>query len=74
MDNYPPGVSGNEDEFGPQEEEEFEAVHTCEVCGHVSEVLVVRQTYSSGTVEYWDCPRCFHNHETNFDPVDSENN
>lgn len=55
QDNLPPGVSGHEDAFGPKFEEEVTAWHTCSECGLEDDVLVTREGYNTGVVDYWTC-------------------
>ena len=55
QDNLPPGVTGNEDVFGPKSEEEVTARHTCSECDLEDDVLVTREVYNTGVVDYWTC-------------------
>lgn len=68
MDNYPPGVTGTEDVFGPKEETEYDDIRTCtDGCPFTGEVFIIRQIFSSEAVEWWDCPTCNRNHEHDMD-------
>lgn len=59
FDNYPPGVSGNEDAFGPQSEETFEDQDiNCPACGTDVRTDVVRLTWNYTVEAIFDCPAC----------------
>ena len=67
MSSYPPGVTGFEPQIaGPDSErelpgEERECFDECEWAGEV-DVEEVRYGYT--VTEYWTCPECGHEHET----------
>ena len=60
--NLPPGVSGNEDAFGPQDEYDVEAGldYVCEDCPTPSPTVVTRTVWSGNMTDTWDCPGCGH--------------
>lgn len=58
MNNLPPGVTGNEDVFGPKSETDVQTTITCPECGFSGEVTATREVYNSGAVDYWECPEC----------------
>ena len=59
---YPPGVSGNEDAFGPRDEFDIEAddLYECENCSAPAPEVVTRVRWNSGIEDCWDCPDCGH--------------
>lgn len=59
MSNYPPGVSGNEDAFGPQSEDVYEAVGIlCPACETLVDTSVTRLTWNYTIEDIFDCPSC----------------
>lgn len=62
--NYPAGVTGHEDHFGPQHEEERTEQMECAECGHIGDVVILQQSYTSSCVEIWECPACGNETET----------
>lgn len=62
MSNYPPGVTGNEDAFGPRAEFETEAGidYACEECDAPAPETVLRSVWSSGVDDSWECEKCSH--------------
>jgi len=62
MSNLPPGVSGNEDAFGPQAEYDTEAdlTYVCESCDAPSPEVITRVVWNGGAEDVWDCPECGH--------------
>lgn len=69
MSNYPPGVTGFEDAFGPRFEHEEVRLVECEDCGWKDELPVLRQGWSTGMTDYWQCPGCQAEHD---DDVEDE--
>jgi hypothetical protein len=59
MDSYPPGVSGNEDAFGPQSEETYEAVgQLCPHCENLVNTTITRTTWNYTVEDWMECPEC----------------
>ena len=58
MSNYPPGVSGNEDAFGPQSEDEVTVTVTCPSCDEDVTVSALRLTWNYSVEDIFDCPSC----------------
>lgn len=52
MSNYPPGVTGNEDIFGPKRE--YEGRHSCESCENICDGMFQEWNYSLT----WTCVEC----------------
>lgn len=77
MSNLPPGVSGNEDAFGPREEYDVEAglLFECEECHTPAPEVITRLVWTSGAEDVWDCV-CGHQNsraveeESSFDDPD----
>lgn len=58
-DNYPPGVTGNEDVFGPNDETDYEAVgQLCPNCEILVDVTVTRITWNYTVEDVFTCPGC----------------
>lgn len=60
MSNYPPGVTGFEDAFGPQAEYDVEVPdgYECRDCDEAPIGTVLRSVWSSGAEDYWVCENC----------------
>ncbi len=58
MSNYPPGVTGNEDVFGPKTEQDVTIESSCYHCPWEGEVLATRVQWNFGGMHYFDCPQC----------------
>lgn len=63
MSNYPPGVTGFEDHFGPSAEVEEPVDKQCEDCEWDGSVVALRQYWNSDITETWSCPECGVEHE-----------
>ena len=61
--NLPPGVTGNEAVFGPQDEVDVELDKECADCGFSGWVTVTRLGWTASVTECWDCPTCGQEHE-----------
>lgn len=63
MSNYPPGVSGFEDQIaGPRSEQSDYDVKECDDCGFEGEVLVTRLFWRDSVEDTWECPDCKSEH------------
>lgn len=60
--NYPPGVTGHEDVFGPNEEREETDNRTCPDCGELNKVVVTTEYFTFNIEERWTCPGCGEEH------------
>lgn len=56
--NYPPGVTGHEDVFGPISEDVFEDDRECPECGYSGPCMVSRDRYDTACIENWCCGEC----------------
>lgn len=56
LSNYPPGVTGSEDAFGPKDESD--QVMKCDNCG-ISEMVTIER-YNEHY--QWECEHCEHIH------------
>jgi endogenous inhibitor of DNA gyrase (YacG/DUF329 family) len=59
MSNYPPGVSGNEDAFGPQSEDVLDDQEVvCPLCETAVKTQIVRITWNYTVEDWMECPEC----------------
>ena len=70
MSNYPPGVTGNEDVFGPKAEYLVDAGddYECRNCDAPSPDKVERAVWNSGADDSWVCEECGHFNQVDVEP------
>lgn len=58
LSNLPPGVTGTEDAFGPQAEEDVTIEAACYHCPFEGEIVATQLTWNYGATRYFECPQC----------------